>query len=142
MKYLSVLFLLFLVTSVNAQTLTTTVETTSISTDGDLNDASFLQLVSAIKSFNGKEIRLEGQLYSNEILEDEFTVVTANETRFEISLDDGRSVSKKARSCPSVFTSFDGKKGCPVAITIELSLGESYDSYFSLGGVGFDVEFK
>lgn len=142
MKYVAAISLLFLATTLNAQSITTTVETTTISTDANVNAASFIQLVSAIKSFNGQEIRVDGELYSNEILEDEFTIRLQNNLIFEIALDDGRSVTKKALNCPSVFSSFDGKKGCPVSLTIELALGDMYDSYFSLGGVGYDVEFK
>jgi hypothetical protein len=128
--------------SVNAQNLMTKVETTTTISNSDINSANFLQLISAIKSFQGKELKLDGQLYSNEILEDAFTILTNQDIRLEISLDDGRSITKKARACPSVYNSFDGQMGCAVSLTIELDLGSSTDSYIVLGGVGYDVEFK
>ena len=61
---------------------------------------------------------------------------------FEISLDDGRSVTKKAKGCPSDMELFFDKKGCPVSISIELDLGDSERSFVLLRGVGYDVEFK
>ena len=62
MRYAASLIFLFLTTALHAQTLTTTVETTTVTTDESINSASFMQLVSAIRGFNGQEIRVDGQL--------------------------------------------------------------------------------
>ena len=79
MRYAASLIFLFLTTALHAQTLTTTVETTTVTTDASVNSVSFMQLVSTIRGFNGQEIRVDGELYLNEITRGAVTIVTANE---------------------------------------------------------------
>ena len=119
-------------TLATAQTVTTKVETTTMSSTDKMNEATFMQLISAIRSFHGQEITLSGTL--EHFMDDEFWFYTDNNERFEISIDDGRSVKKKALQCTDEVP-------CSVSMTIELAVNSDYGDGVYLNGVGYDLEF-
>ncbi|MBS0126525.1 hypothetical protein [Thetidibacter halocola] len=124
------------------QQLTTTVETTVTISEEDMTTATFAQLVRAIRSFDGSTLNVSGQMYSNPILEDEFTVVVEDGLSFEIKLDDGRQVTQRARQCPSAY-SRRASAGCQVTLDIELDVStDGYPEFVRFSGVGFNVNFQ
>ena len=133
LKYLfSFLVIVLAATLATAQTVTTKVETTTMISTDEMNEATFMQLISAIRSFHGKEIILAGKL--RHMSHDIFWLYTGNNEKFEISIDDGRSVKKKALQCSS-------EAPCSVSMTIELAVNSDYGGDVYLGGVGYDLEF-
>ena len=63
LKYLSAFLVILLSANlVTAETLTTKIETTTVISNDKIDKANFLQLISAIRSFHGKEISIEGKL--------------------------------------------------------------------------------
>ena len=119
-------------TSATAQTLTTKVETTTMISTDEMNEATFMQLITAIRSFHGAEITLSGELMH--VIHDKFWFFTGNNEKFEISIDDGRSVKRQALQCTN-------EARCNVSMTIELEVNSDYTSSVYLAGVGYDLEF-
>ena len=113
--------------------MTTKVATTTVISDDQMNEATFLQLLSAIDSFNGKEITLSGKL--GHFVEETFFFYADNNEKFQlaVTIDDGRSVKKRAMTCTL-------ERFCNVSMTIELNIDNRYGT-MDLGGVGYDVKF-
>ncbi|MFC4734757.1 hypothetical protein ACFO5Z_24500 [Salipiger abyssi] len=125
-----------------AQNLTTTVETTTVVSQENLDSASLSQLTSAIRSFNGKTVHFKGHLLYNSISEEEWWLATDDGLTIKIELDDGRQVTQTAKRCPSIFGSNDRQQGCPVSLDVELEIDSMYDYIISLKGIGFNVTFE
>ena len=119
-------------TLATAQTVTTKVETTTMISTDEMNEATFMQLISALRSFHGAEITLSGKLMH--FMDDDFWFYTGNNEKFEISIDDGRSVKKKALQCTDEVK-------CSVSMTVELEINSDYGEGVYLRGVGYDLEF-
>ena len=133
LKYLSAFLVILLSANlVTAETLTTKIETTTVISNDKIDKANFLQLISAIRSFHGKEISIEGKL--EHFLNEEFWFYVNNNEKFEITIDDGRSVKKKALTCTM-------ESPCDVSMTIELAVNSDYGDNIYLKGVGYDVTF-
>lgn len=123
-----------------AQTVTTTVDTTTVISDAEINSATLSQLVSAIKSFDGKVLNVEGQLYWGSGLDDTWHLTTDDGLIAEIELDDGRSVTQEAKKCTGNYRDQEG--GCSVSLNVEMDIDCLYSYCFFIKGVGFDVVFK
>ena len=113
--------------TVRTETAITSIESESI---GDPKTATIDQLVSALKSFNGKVITMNGKLEYNVF--DKLVFESDGGTRFIMELDDGRSVSKRVLLCKDV--------SCDVSLESELQI-DHYSGKVSLNTIGFDVEF-
>tara|TARA_R110002126_G_scaffold44282_2_gene126397 strand:+ start:886 stop:1296 length:411 start_codon:yes stop_codon:yes gene_type:complete len=119
-------------TLATAQTVTTKVETTTMISTDKMNEATFMQLIGAIRSFHGQEITLSGTL--KHFMDDTFWFYAGNNEKFDISIDDGRSVKKKSLQCTL-------EAPCSVSMTIELAVNSDYGHGVYLNGVGYDLEF-
>jgi hypothetical protein len=124
-----------------AQTVTTTVETTKITSEASTPE-SLEQLVTAIRAYDGLVINFEGELLWNSISEDEWLLIVDDGLAITLELDDGRATTQQAQKCPSKFT--NAGSGCKVQVDVELQTASShrlYDAHISIKGVGFNVKF-
>ena len=119
-------------TLATAQTVTTKIDTTTMISTDKMNEATFMQLIGAVRSFHGAEIILSGKLVH--FMDDTFWFYVGNNEKFEISIDDGRSVKKKSLQCTH-------EAQCSVSMTIELAVNGDYGDNVYLKGVGYDLEF-
>lgn len=140
----SVALFLFFVSSVNAQTLTRSVETTTI----DISQANLSQLFSSLNHFHRKEVEMSGVLFSTPA-EDKYHFYIDENLTLMIGLDDGRKVSQQASDCDDeihpIMASIDGKplpsdKGCKVTMTVEIDVDLNVNTVW-LRGTGYNVEF-
>lgn len=145
MKIASSLFAVLLsgvgMTQAQAQSVTTTIETTSITSEATTPE-TLAQLVAAIRAFDGEVLNLEGELFWDSIREDRWLLIVADGLAVDVELDDGRNTTLRAQKCPTKYT--DDGAGCEVRLDIELHTGSShrlYDSHISINGTGFNVEF-
>lgn len=145
MKNVSSLFMVLLLgvgmMQAEAQSVTTTIETTSITSEATTPE-TLAQLVAAIRAFDGKVLNLEGELYWDSIMEDRWLLIVDDGLAVDIELDDGRETTRRAQKCPTKYT--DDGAGCEVRLDIELHTRSShrlYDSDISINGIGFNVEF-
>ena len=135
---------LFLVSSANAQTLTSSVETTTI----DIPEANLSQLFGAINHFHRKEVEMSGVLFST-AADDLYHFYIDENLTLMIDLDDGRKVSAQASKCDDEIhpimaningTPIPSDKGCEVTMTVQVDVDISVNTIW-LKGTGFDVVF-
>lgn len=137
-----VAFLFFPVTIVLAEQPATTVGTTVTVSEEAQTSAIFTQLVREVRSYHGRILNVAGQMYSNPILKDQFTVTLEDGFSFVIELDDGRQVTQRASKCPYVYLA-RLEPGCQVTLDIELDLvSQDYSEFLRFSGIGFNVNFE
>ena len=142
MKNLCLKIFLVIVVSFNATFLysaeiTTTVKTTSIISQDQINEATLGQLAQAIKSFNGKTVNFRGSLTN---YMDHYYELTTNEgVLIKLLLDDGRTVYKKAERCTT-------SSPCKVTMDVDIQMGFDFDlcimDDLCIGGIGYNVNFN
>lgn len=136
---------LVLAFSANAQTITNSTSTTSI----DVSEANLLQLLGAINYFHDKEVEMNGLLFST-AADDTYWFHINDNLNLMVSLDDGRSVSAKAKKCDdeihAIMAGINNKpieigKGCKVTMTVQMDVDINVN-YIILKGTGYNVVFS
>ena len=133
---LIVLFVL-ITAQAEAETLRTTVRTTTTLSDKDITSATLSQLLQTMLSFDNQSMRFKGEIFS--AWDDNFIFFTDEGKKLRISLDDGCTTRKKAQNCPDM----DASTGCTAELTIDLkvTVNEYLGGSVHIDGVGYDVTF-
>jgi hypothetical protein len=112
----------------------TTVETTSVINEQEINAATLGQLVRALRSFHGKTIKVNGLLYT--YIDTLYLFRSSDKILMTVTLDDGRGTSKRAKTCTE-------SSPCRVKMDLDVTVGDKYsEEYLGIGGIGYNVEFN
>ena len=117
-----------------ADTLNTTVRTTTTISEDDINSATLSQLLLSMLSFDNKSMRFKGELFTT--WSDNYILVTDEGIEFIVSLDDGRATRTKAQSCPDS----EASTGCTAELMVDLKVSLSVMGV-RIDAIGYEVTF-